>query len=118
MVKAITINTLHPIKKSGVVMHEKIYNMVSDFIFDMVGKEKKLTMSRLLEEADLNFPDPLEGNLAWHLYYVRLDLEARGLLKITRIETGTRYGMLVLKLTRKGIERLRKQPILLQEDRT
>jgi predicted transcriptional regulator len=112
MVKPLTIQTLHPIKKSGVVMHEKIYEMVLDFILDAAHQERELTMMRLLEMANLNFPDPLEGNLAWHLYHVKLDLEARGLLKIKMIERDNRQRAQILLLTRKGKERFQQRGIM------
>jgi hypothetical protein len=108
MVKGNTINTLHPVKKSGVVMHEIIYQMISEFILSTIQKENELTITGLLEEADINFPDPLEGNLSWHLYHVKLDLEARGLLQFKMIETDTHRKRQVLRLTKKGMARFRQ----------
>lgn len=93
-------------------MHEKIYEMVLDFILDAVHQESELTMIRLLELANVNFPDPLEGNLAWHLYHVKLDLEARGLLKVKMIEKDSRQRVQILLLTRKGKERFHQRIIV------
>jgi len=112
MVKPLIIQTLHPIKKSGVVMHEKIYAVVFDFILSAVHQENELTMIRLLELANLNFPDPLEGNLAWHLYHVKLDLEARGLVKIKMIEKDNRQRTQIFLLTRKGKERFHQRSVV------
>ena len=111
-VKSIKINTLHPARKTGVVMHEKIYAMVSEFILQAVYEEKELTLTSLLEKAELNFNDPLEGNLAWHFLHVKLDLEARGLVQVKVLDNDSRHGMHVLRLTRKGLARFRERIII------
>jgi hypothetical protein len=111
-VKSIKINTLHPARKTGVVMHEKIYAMVSEYILQAVYEEKELTLTNLLEKAELNFSDPLEGNLAWHFLHVKLDLEARGLLQVKVLDNDSRHGMHVLRLTRQGLARFRERIII------
>jgi hypothetical protein len=60
-VNSTKINTLHPAKKTGVVMHEKVYSLVSAYILQAVFEERELTFTNLLERAEVNFCDPLEG---------------------------------------------------------
>jgi hypothetical protein len=108
-VKSTKISTLHPAKKTGVVMHEKIYSRVSAYILKAVFEEKELTFTNLLERAEVNFNDPLEGNLAWHFLHVKLDLEARGLLQAKVIDNDSRQGLHVLRLTRQGMAQFRQQ---------
>ncbi len=112
LLKPMKINTLHPDRKSGVVMHERVYEMVSEFIMNTIYDAKELTLTSLLEKAELDFSDPLEGNLAWHFLHVKLDLEARNLIQVKVINKDSRQGTHVLRLTKQGLARFKQFAIL------
>ncbi|MGB8983467.1 MAG: hypothetical protein WCC12_16465 [Anaerolineales bacterium] len=76
-----TIHTLHPDKKQGVKISREKYEIIRKAILATLRKQREMTfmsLSRAVEkEVDGNF----DGSVTWYVTTVKLDLEARGLIK-------------------------------------
>lgn len=84
MVKEEFVRTAHPKNIWGVRMKRCIYDAIKEFILTLLAKEKELTINSLIEKGYQHFVAELRENSGWYLYQVKLDLEARGLIKHQR----------------------------------
>lgn len=57
------------------------YESLRSFILETLTTEKEVTINDLLIEAEKKFSTKLGQNMGWYVYQVKLDLEARGLIK-------------------------------------
>jgi galactokinase len=80
------LQTVHPDDRIGVKMKRERYNEICDFILNTLEEEKEITINRLIEKANYRFWDQLKDETGWYIYHVKLDMEARGLLKNERCE--------------------------------
>jgi len=78
--------TVHPDYRSGVKMKRARYNEIIDFILHTLEHEKEITINRLIEKANYRFWDELKDETGWYVYHVKLDMEARGLIKNERCD--------------------------------
>jgi hypothetical protein len=74
------IITCHPIKHSGVRMKKNLYDSIVGFIISNIRSTGSLDLSALLNKSGDLFPQ--HANINWYIYQVKLDLEARGYIKI------------------------------------
>jgi len=93
--------TSHPAKKQGISIPKDIYKKLSDFIVHELLNHDEHTVITLLDEAEQTFSDI--PNLFWYLMHVRLDLEAKGYLRLTEHkDLNNRF----LRITHRGMRRL------------
>jgi hypothetical protein len=75
------IQTLHPSGKNGVRIDLHKYELLRDFIIDLLQKEGILTYEYVNNTAIKELSDSFEGSIPWYVVTVKLDLEARGIVK-------------------------------------
>jgi hypothetical protein len=112
-----TIVTLRPDGKKGVVMPKQNYDEISTIVLSILDTEEEtFTLHALLERAQDNLPDMIDSDVSWYVLQVKLDLEARGLIKV--VTPPYKKRLFLLKLTRQGTKQLRNQKALseLRED--
>ena len=76
------IHTRHPQGKSGKNISRDIYDVVKQAILSSL-KGKELTHTELLLELNKKLKGKFPGNISWYGETVKLDLEARKLIKRT-----------------------------------
>ena len=74
------IKTLHPHGKNGVNMSRAKYDQLKTAVEKALQKGP-LTFSQLLDKVQSDLSGHFEGSISWYCEYVKLDLEARGLVK-------------------------------------
>jgi hypothetical protein len=94
-----TILTLHPEKGVGVRISKSKYILLRDYIVTQLNVRYEVTFQELLASSGREIPHSFGTELAWHLLVVKLDLEARGIIK-TRISVQFERNQ-VIKLKRK-----------------
>jgi len=104
-----TMLTLRPDGRKGVVMSMRTYNSLAGFILTSLDKAVDLTLNDVLEKAQLKFSESIE-NVAWCTLQVKLDLEARGLIKV--VEPVYQKRLFFIKLTRQGSKKIRAEKSL------
>lgn len=97
------VRTLHPSGKEGVLMPKSVYDSICSSIVSVLYIHHQLSFSDLLEKCQQNTCiHPVE--ISWLILQVKLDLEARGLVKSV-VPAGQRV-MMQIKLTRSGKHQL------------
>lgn len=96
------IETLHPERRNGVVINRIQYETMRDFVISVMEKEKEILFNKLLEKANQNFTTEFNGNVAWCLLTVKLDLEARGIITNTFNLKQKRLQLLKFKKSKLG----------------
>jgi hypothetical protein len=76
--------TLHPEGKSGIKMECHCYNVMKEFVLDLLRAEGEVSFSVFLQSVHSHFVNELGVNTGWFLYHVKLDMEARKLIKHER----------------------------------
>ena len=105
-----TIVTVRPDGRRGTVMTNRIYDMLSSFILTLLDSGDDQTLNDILEKAQQSLSDSIE-NVAWYTLQVKLDLEARGLIKV--VSPVYQKRLFFIKLTRQGSKKLRLEKLLL-----
>lgn len=100
------ILTLRPDGRRGVVMSTRTYDLLCGFILTSLDKGVDLTLNDVLEKAQLKFSESIE-NVAWCTLQVKLDLEARGWIKV--VEPVYQKRLFFIKLTRQGSKKIRAE---------
>lgn len=95
-----TVTTLRPDGKKGFTMKKHYYESLSVYILSKVSTEENLTLPQLLEYAQRDLPCDSESMKSWYILQVKLDLEARDLIRLTKLPYDPRSFF--LKVTRKG----------------
>jgi galactokinase len=80
------LHTTHPNARVGVKMKRDRYDQISDFILNTLEGEKEMTINKLIEKGNYRFWEQLKDETGWYIYHVKLDMEARGLLRNERCE--------------------------------
>lgn len=101
--------TLRPDGRRGVVMSTRTYDSLSGFILTSLDNTVNLTLNDVLEKAQRKFSDSIE-NVAWCTLQVKLDLEARGWIKV--VEPVYQKRLFFIKLTRQGNKKIRMEKSL------
>jgi hypothetical protein len=105
------IQTRHPEGKIGISIDKEIYRLVSNYIFQTLKKNEASTLSSLIDRASEYFPSRFNNwTLSSYLFWIKLDLEARGIIRGVCPKKGK--GIQSFKLTRKWMN---KNPALLLE---
>lgn len=78
------VQTSHPKAGAGVKIRRDCYEQISEFILNTIDSEKNLTINKLIEKANYCFWEQLKDEIGWYIYYVKLDLEVRGLIQVQR----------------------------------
>jgi hypothetical protein len=94
------ILTQHPEGKKGVCISRTDYRLVSEAILSVLQQFEKLTLNELIDQVQRSVSLSLSNNIAWRILVVKLDLEAKGLIK-TVPHKFDRY-VVYLKLNRKA----------------
>lgn len=76
------ILTLHPQGKSGKNISRKTYDTIKTAMLQAL-KNKELTHNELFEQIAKILNGKYKGNISWYSETVKLDLEARKLIKRT-----------------------------------
>ena len=76
------ILTLHPQGKTGRNISRQNYDMLKVAILSAL-KNKELTQTELLDQLNQSLKGKFIGNIGWYGETVKLDLEARNIIKRT-----------------------------------
>jgi hypothetical protein len=104
-----TMITVRPDGRKGIVMTSRTYDVLSLFILTLLDSEEDHTLNSILEKAQQKHADSIE-NIAWCTLQIKLDLEARGLIKV--ISPVYQKRLFFIKLTRQGVKKLRLEKLL------
>jgi hypothetical protein len=77
----VTIRTLHPGKKQGVKISKEKYEIICEAILCVLKKEKEISFMNLSRAVEKQVKGNFEGSVNWYVTAVKLDLEARGVVK-------------------------------------
>ena len=75
------IRTLHPQKKQGVNISREKYEIICETILSVLRVQKEMTFMNLSRAVEKEVNGNFEGSVTWYVTTVKLDLEARGLVK-------------------------------------
>jgi hypothetical protein len=75
------IRTLHPEKKQGVNISKVKYEMIRKAILSTLRLKQEMTFMNLSRAVEKEVNGNFEGSVTWYVTTVKLDLEARGLVK-------------------------------------
>jgi uncharacterized protein DUF6958 len=75
------IRTLHPEKKQGVNISREKYEVIRKAILSTLHKQKEISFMNLSRAVEKEVNGNFEGSVTWYVTTVKLDLEARGLIK-------------------------------------
>jgi hypothetical protein len=76
-----TIKTLHPDKKQGVKISKAKYDVIREAILSAMNEQQEMTFMNLSRAVEKEVNGNFEGSVTWYVTTVKLDLEARGVLK-------------------------------------
>ena len=76
-----TIRTLHPEKKQGVKISREKYEIIRKAILCVLETKKEITFTNLSRAVEKEVNGNFEGSVTWYVTTVKLDLEARGVVK-------------------------------------
>lgn len=88
--KSERILTLHPQGKKGVNIRKEKYDRFRESIIDILKTNEKMSRKELLQEVTLKVEDDFEGSVSWYFTTVKLDLQARGEIKVEKVN-GLQY---------------------------
>ena len=78
------IMTLHPEGKKGVNISREKYLVMKDTIVTVIKEENETTFNELVSKVEDKLEKKFKGSIGWYTTTVKLDLEARGIIKCTR----------------------------------
>jgi hypothetical protein len=81
--KAKMIQLLHPEGKKNFKISEEKYNAIKGSIIHCLKSKRELTHTQLLACVSNRLAAGFDGSISWYFEAVKLDLEARGILKRT-----------------------------------
>lgn len=76
-----TIHTLHPDKKQGVKISKEKYEIIRKAILSTLRKQREMTFMNLSRAVEKEVNGNFDGSVTWYVTTVKLDLEARGMIK-------------------------------------
>ena len=76
-----TIHTLHPEKKQGVNIRREKYEMIREAILSTLREQNEISFMNLSRAVEKEVNGNFEGSVTWYVTCVKLDLEARGVIK-------------------------------------
>ena len=75
------IRTLHPNGKQGTNISQAKYEVIKQAILEALQARPGLTFTELTQEIEARLAGNFEGSVNWYVTTVKLDLEARGLVR-------------------------------------
>jgi hypothetical protein len=75
------IHTLHPDKKQGVNISRDKYEIIRDAILSALQKQNEISFMNLSRAVEKQVNGNFKGSVTWYVTTVKLDLEARGVIK-------------------------------------
>jgi len=75
------IRTLHPEKKQGVNISKTKYEIIRKAILCVLETEKEISFMNLSRSVEKEVNGTFDGSVTWYVTTVKLDLEARGIVK-------------------------------------
>jgi hypothetical protein len=75
------IRTLHPEKKQGVNISREKYEVIRKAILSALDKQREISFMNLSRAVEKQVNGNFEGSVTWYVTTVKLDLEARGVIK-------------------------------------
>ena len=75
------IRTLHPEKKQGVNISREKYEIIRKAILSALHKQNEISFMNLSRAVEKEVNGSFEGSVNWYVTTVKLDLEARGMIK-------------------------------------
>lgn len=78
---------VHREGKKGISMNVKKYNVLQSAILDVLTFHGAITHTELITKTSENRIKNIidfEGNIGWHIEWVKLDLESKGLIQRTK----------------------------------
>ena len=75
------IRTLHPEKKQGVNISREKYDIIREAILSAMHKQNEISFMNLSRAVEKQVNGNFEGSVNWYVTTVKLDLEARGVIK-------------------------------------
>lgn len=75
------IMTLHPRGKKGVNILKRRYDIISNFIIKILSEKEEITFQEIADLAVKKLTPTFDGKVIWYLVSVKLDLEARNIIK-------------------------------------
>lgn len=76
-----TIQLLHPEGKNGARIQEEKYKLIKDTLIDILNEKGAISYKELVGYTRERLKDTFEGSITWYVTAVKLDIEARGLIK-------------------------------------
>ncbi len=76
-----TILTLHPQGKQGVNISRAKYDTVRAAIVTALQEQGSMTFGELTDAVTQRLAGTFDGSVSWYVVSVKLDLEARGVLR-------------------------------------
>lgn len=81
MSKEEKILTLHPQGKNGVNIDLKKYTVIRDYILEQLSNQESMASEDIADNAHRDLSPTFDGKVIWYYITVKLDLEARGIIK-------------------------------------
>jgi hypothetical protein len=75
------IRTLHPEKKQGVNISKEKYDIIRSAILSTLKTQREISFMNLSRAVEKQVNGNFEGSVTWYVTTVKLDLEARGMIK-------------------------------------
>lgn len=75
------ILTLHPEGKKGVNILKRRYDLIKEYITMTLVEHGEMTYQALDQKAKKELKESFDGKVGWYVVSVKLDLEARHLIK-------------------------------------
>lgn len=97
--------TQHPEGKRGACIPKDDYYQLCSSILTVLDHEDRITLPELIDMVQRDFNTGINANIAWRILVVKLDLEAKGVIKSVPHKYD-RY-IVYLKLNRREWKRLK-----------
>jgi|SRR5688572_6963385 hypothetical protein len=100
-----TVVTFRPGGKKGTTMLKSHYDQMASYILSLLDNDENVTLNSLVEKAQADISDSIDSDVAWYILQVKLDLEARDLIRVVPAP----YNKLLffLRITRQGQKKIR-----------
>ena len=85
----------------GETILKKEYDLISEFIFSLLFERETVELQELLFEAQATLSTTIKKDFSRHLLEVKQDLEAKGLIKVTRQPNRLQFISIVRKNSKK-----------------
>jgi len=99
------ITTWRPDGKKGITMLKSHYSKMVSYVLALLDSRDDVTLNELLECAQTEFSDSIDSDVAWYILQVKLDLEARDLIRVVSAQHNKR--VFFLRITRQGQKKVR-----------